>query len=502
MPGVTAIGLLLIPLGLVLLFMPWRIMLMALPTFALLHGASVINVGSVGLQPGYFLALLVIARTGLEIMLLRQPLNREALILVLPLGVLVVLSVLVLWISVVFFTGKVTVIGGTDGYQLDLARPYLIRRENATQMSYIVINTMLVYALAHQGARLLPGQLLRVVDQGVIAAALFALAVCSWQLLAHTTGIYFPTDFLFSNVGYIRANSQTFFGSLRLNGPFSEPSALAYFFSGFLLYFWKRALLQPTVLSTALVVILVGAIFLSYSTTGYLVLAIFTAVAALDLMPSVLRRLQALRLTWRKAAIAALLVLTAGGASAWAADHWPRLSAILSVSLVEKAKTSSFAVRTGAEAMAVDVIARTGGVGIGLGSHKPNSLTLALLSNVGVVGMGVFLVFVVMVLRPAESPSAAARRTLLFNETPLRYFVIGLLLVHAVSAPNFNVVMLWIACGLLGGYHACVRRPAARPARALPTRAERFAPRPGALALGEARRPFSLPRFPGPGDAD
>jgi hypothetical protein len=487
--GMTLAGLLLIPLGVAMVLMPWRITLMALPSFALLHGAAVINVGSVGLQPGYFLALLVIARTVVEIMLLRQPLSRVALSLAMPLGLLVAISVLVLWTSIAFFSGQVTVLGGTDGYVLENARPYMFRRENVTQISYLVINTMLVYALAHQGARLLPGQLLRVIDRGVIAAGLLALAVCAWQLLAHVTGIYFPTEFLFSNAGYLRADSQTFFGSLRLNGPFSEPSALAYFFSGFLLYFWKRSRLHSTVFSTALTATLISAIFLSYSTTGYFVLATFTAVAAFDLIPYRLR-LRNLRLTWQKTAIASLLLLAVGGATVWGFDNWDRLIPILNISLFEKNESSSFAMRTGAEAMAVDVIASTGGIGIGLGSHKPNSLTLTLLSNLGVVGTAVFLLFVVILLRPA-APFAVARCALPFNETPLRFFVIGLLLVHAVSNPNFNVVMLWTACGLLAGYHACVRRLAARPKSSV--QADLPAPPPCAWAIGGTRRALSLP---------
>ena len=148
---------------------------------------------------------------------------------------------------------------------------------------------MLVYALAHQGARLSPGHLLAVIDKSVILAALLALAVCMWQLVARRSDIYFPDNFLFTNAGYFRADNQAFFGSLRLNGPFSEPAALAYFFSGFLLYCWKRARLQPTVLSTFLVVALVCAIFLSYSTTGYLVLMVFLAIAVFDIACSARR---------------------------------------------------------------------------------------------------------------------------------------------------------------------------------------------------------------------
>src|SRR5438874_65266 len=114
----TITGVILLPLILVLSFLPWRFMLMALPSFALLHGAAVVNFGSIGLQPGYALALLVIIRTGLEILMLREPLNRNALVFTAPLGVLVVISMLVLWVSVCFFTGKIAVIGGTDAYIL------------------------------------------------------------------------------------------------------------------------------------------------------------------------------------------------------------------------------------------------------------------------------------------------------------------------------------------------------------------------------------------------
>ena len=132
----TLTGMFLIPVGLVLLFMPWRILLVALPSFALLHGAAVVNAGPVGLQPGYMLALFAIARTGLEILLLRQALNRTALILTAPLAALIVISVLILWISVAFFTGKITVIGGADGYILDNAQAICVpsRKPYADQL--------------------------------------------------------------------------------------------------------------------------------------------------------------------------------------------------------------------------------------------------------------------------------------------------------------------------------------------------------------------------------
>jgi hypothetical protein len=455
----TSTGLLLIPLGFALLLMPWHVILIALPSFALLHGAAVLNIGSVGLQPGYFLALLVITRTFLENALLRQPLDRNVMLRLLPLALLVTISVLVLWAGVALFEGKVVVIGGTDGYDLERARPYRFRRENLTQITYIVINTLLVYVIAHQATRMRPARILQVVDRGVITALILAVVVCAWQLTAYNLGLYFPVEFFFSNAGYYRADSQGFFGHLRLNGPFTEPSALSYFFSAFLLYSWKRYRLQPTLLSTSLVLVSLATVFLAYSTTGYVVLAVFAMIAALDLLPHFIRhRTGSLRITPRGVAVSVLLLLAITGAALWLSRNWDALNAILEIALFNKDETSSFETRSGSDLMALEVFAETGGLGIGLGSHRPNSLLLTLLSNVGVAGTAVFGLFILNSLWPRRSCRVLLGSREGLTVTPLRFFVIGLLLVHAISNPNLNVVILWIGFGLIVGYLASLQR--------------------------------------------
>ena len=486
----TATGIVLIPLGGLLLLMPWPVILMALPTFALLHGAAVVNVGSIGLQPGYFLALLMISRSLLELVLLRQPLNREALRVVLPLGLLLTCSVLILWLGVAFFAGHVVVLGGTDGYDLGRARAFQFRRENVAQLSYLVINSALVYTIAHHSARLTPDQVLAVVERGLRWALLCALALCAWQLLAYSTGLWFPDVLLFSNAGYHRADNQEFYGQLRLNGPFTEPSMLAYTFAGFLFYSWKRLLLQPTVLSAALLTAVMACILLSFSTTGYFVLAAGAALMTFDLLRR-LPRLRAPRLNARAGAIAALIVIAIVGAGAWVATRQELLAKILDVSLLTKTHTSSFEVRSGAEMLGWQVLIQTGGLGIGLGSHKANSLLMTLLSNVGLVGTAIFCGFVVMLLRPVSRmvPERAAS-----GETPLRFFILGLLLVHMISNPNFNVVVLWAAFGLMAGYRAslaALAAPRLPAAHAPPPRARR------AVSSAAPPRQLALPHRAG-----
>ena len=455
----TETGLLLIPVGVLLLFCSWRVILIALPSFALLHGAAIVNVGSVGLQPGYFFALLIVGRTFLEIGLLRQPLNRSVLLQMLPLGLLVVISVLTLWGAVVFFQGQIEVIGGTDAFQLDRARPYQFRRENLTQIAYIVINTMLVYAVAHQAARIRSHDILWIVDTGLIFSLVLATLVCAWQLVAYTFDLYFPNDFFFSNIGYAQTQGQLgheqFFGYLRLNGPFIEPSALAYFFSGYLFYTWQRRRLRSTLLSVGLVISTISCIFLAYSTTGYAVLAAFAALATLDLLLKLIRqRSTILSSGYHRIAIAILMVIAATAGVVLVTEHWSGLERILQVAVTDKSETESFQSRTGADLMALRVVGETWGLGLGLGSHKPNSLLLTLLSNVGMVGTLVFVIFVFHLLLPRPSEQPATVNGCLMTSAPLRFFIVGLLLAHGLSNPNFNEVILWVGFGLMVGYLA------------------------------------------------
>jgi hypothetical protein len=447
----TSTGFLLIPLGCLLILQQWPIVLMALPAFALLHGAAVINVGSVGLQPGYFLALLVIVRTLLEIGLLRHPLNHQVLIQLVPIALLLVVSTIALWVAIVMFDGRVLVMSGTDRYDLNLVAPYSFRRENVAQIVYLTIDFLLVYSVAHQIARLSCGDSLRVVDGGIVVAILISILICLWQIYSYYTGAYFAEDFFFSNVGYARADNQAFFGYLRLNGPFTEPSALAYFFSGFLFYSWQRYRLRPTPLSAGLVVACAASLFLAFSTTGFVALLVFVVLLISRVFVRLGGRIGPPVMTWRRLLSGLVVLLGATAALLLIVKHWSGVTRILDVALLEKDQSSSFAMRSAADLMAFKIVAQTYGLGIGLGSHKPNSLALTLLSNVGIVGTVMFAMFVAEVLRPRPFRAAAPRIQPRLNETPLRYFLLALLMAHAISNPNFNVVMLWIGFGLMTG---------------------------------------------------
>src|SRR3546814_1432342 len=89
----TLTGVILIPIALVAIFMPWRYCLIALLVFSPLSAAAVVNAGNFGLQPGYFFGLLVVARTFTEMLIGQASLNSFVLRRLLPLGGLLLVSV-------------------------------------------------------------------------------------------------------------------------------------------------------------------------------------------------------------------------------------------------------------------------------------------------------------------------------------------------------------------------------------------------------------------------
>src|SRR3546814_11333559 len=79
-------------------------------------------------------------------------LNSFVLRRLLPLGGLLLVSVVALWSAVMFFQGEIDVITGTQTFNLLLAQPNGFARENQTQLAYLILNVTLVYDLGHKRA--------------------------------------------------------------------------------------------------------------------------------------------------------------------------------------------------------------------------------------------------------------------------------------------------------------------------------------------------------------
>lgn len=472
--SIPSTGLLLIPLGLILVLLPWRFCLAGLMVFGMMSPAAVVNAGHFGLQPGYYLAILLVGRVTLQIMMDRFTLNRFVLARMTPLFAFLALTFVVLFIALCFFQGSIEVLPGSSGFKSGTTHPFRLARENFTQMFYLIVNTCLIYTMAHAGARQQSENMPRIWDRAVTCGLLFSVLVCAWQFVSLYKGIYFPNDFFYSNAGYSRADNQSMVGLFRINGPFEEPSTLGYNFTGYLLYAWGRYGQKPTGMAIAMVVACMFCMLISTSTTAFLGLFLFCCLAMFDLATGRARLVPRKTEMTTGYMIAVAVIIAALFAFVVAiAANWAAITVILKNTLFHKTESTSFQQRSFADFLALTIFAQTYGIGVGLGSHKANSLVLTLLSNTGIVGLILIGAFAWALLRPR--PDMPAQHGIAaFSYRRFQLGLAGWLAIHAFSNPNLSSLTLWLSMGGLLALQAWQRKvdratqPASRQAAAAP----------------------------------
>ena len=461
-------GILLIPLGLVLAMAPWRYCLAGLMVFAMMSPAAVVNAGNFGLQPGYYLVLLLLGRTAIQIMADRFTLNGFVIARMLPLFWFLALVFVVLFIALCFFQ-TVETLPGSSGFKGGMTHVFRLARENYTQLFYLIVNLCLVYAMAHTGSRRDTGDLLRIWDRAIIFGMTFAVAICLWQFASLYGALPFPSDFFYSNAGYSRADSQSMVGLFRINGPFEEPSTLGYTFTGYLLYAWGRYAERPTGITIAMIAACIFCMLVSTSTTAFLGIFLFVCAVTFDLTTGRTRLIPAKENMTSGFAIA--MAIIAAGVIAFliaVAANWAAINVILHNTLFNKTGSTSFQQRSYADYLALRIFSQTHGIGIGLGSHKANSLLLTLLSNTGLIGVLLFGGFAWTLLRwKSRLPPQPGR----LSARPFQLGLIGWLAIHLFSNPNLSVLTLWLSmAGLLAlqAWERASLRSTLLPARPVP----------------------------------
>jgi hypothetical protein len=447
-------GILLIPLGLLIAFLPWQYCLIGLATFSMLSAAAVVNVGSFGLQPGYYLALLLIARIAVEIAVTGFILNAAVLARLRPLFLFLIVVFAVLFVALAFFQGRVETLPGSLGFKSTATRPFYLGRENITQIAYLFINLVLLYGMAHEGARRGIEAISKSWDLALLCGLGFAAFVCLWQFASFYAGVPFLGDFFYSNAGYSRSDGQTMAGLFRINGPFEEPSTLGYMFTGYLLFAWRRYRLYPTALSAAMIAVCIFCMLVSTSTTAFFGLFLCGCMGLLDVATG---RIHLATRTLSGGQVVAIVLGIIGivGGSILFAANWQAIYAILQNVVFNKSESTSFQQRSFADFLAMRIFVETYGLGIGLGSHKANSLMLTLLSGTGFVGLFLFTSFLYTLLRPASAALGSAWRGRL---PPFQWGLAGLVLIHVFSNPNLSTLELWIQMGGVLSLQVALRR--------------------------------------------
>jgi len=348
----------------------------------------------------------------------------------------------------------------------DIPVPLGPSMSNVTQSSYLLIEGALLVGagLYLTRARIDFVHLL----QGYLVCGYVVVAICVWQVVHKLTGLWYPEAFLYSNPGWVIFPGQTMGIVPRINGPFSEPAALAYYLSGTVFCCtWLMLRGHRNRLAAVLLPLAVLALISSTSTTGFAVLGAGGVGLVIYGMSRAPRRM-ALRI-FAFAVPAAVLAVVAALAVATLSEKIEESVAMVMHQSLQKAEGESFATRTGLDLDSLGVLFPSYGLGAGWGSVRASSLIPGLLANLGIFGCMLLLWFVVRLVRQVgrarRLASTAGQLMVLDGASAV---VIGNLTAAVLSAPSLNAVDFYLMLGLLIAcaarveYEATSRRAQAR----------------------------------------
>ncbi|MBU6499580.1 MAG: hypothetical protein KGQ40_13720, partial [Rhodospirillales bacterium] len=380
----TLFGLALLPLCLACAMAPLR--LLELVFIAAVFGAAAaLVIGPLGLPPGLPPAMLFIGYVVLQYALgARYPGEARVWRLLEPLVVTLVYALATSLILPRIFAGQFDVWPQKVDADYPFPVPLGASSANFTQDMYLLSNaTLAILAavfLTRRGidfTRLLRAYLL---------GGVLVVLVCFWQLASRIAGVPYPDTLFYSNPGWVIFPAQSFGVVPRINGPFSEPAALAFYLSGivfstaWILLRGHRSRLAAVLLPGAVV-----AMLLSTSTTGYAVLgaggAFLLAYALTSAPRPVAGRILAFGVP--------LVLVGVLGAVALASLDPSFANSVQEVAqaTADKGQGQSFAERTTLDLDSLGLLLPSYGLGAGWGSVRSSSLIPGLLANLGVVGV-------------------------------------------------------------------------------------------------------------------
>jgi hypothetical protein len=442
-------GIVFLPIiALVFLFKPSRLEELLI-CMAVFQGAAVINLGGgfgFGVAPYFFTAALLAVRIATKWINGRIAFQREEFAQI----HLQMLSVFVGWCVVSAFILPVIFEGtpvnspraGAESV-FYLALPLKWSFSNAGQAGYMLLNFFVLLAFADFCKNRPLERLINAFTYSGIIVSLIGL----YQMISYRFGLPFPTAFFNSNGSWAQLPNQMIGGDVqRVSATFTEPSTAGGFLSGWLLFELMMANWERTRRTLHTTCSILGCVVLlaTTSTTGYVTIGLVLAFMGGRLALKV--AMQG-RISIKTAAPIAVVLLVGIGFLAFT----NRGGSLLDAVLWHKSSSSSATFRTATVWRAIAVMQNTYGLGAGLGSNRSFGTLAYIGSNLGVVGLGVFVYMLVHILRRSlrylrqPTRDVINRGPVIACMTAFAAHLIGTMIAGAeISDPN-----LWVIWGML-----------------------------------------------------
>jgi len=460
---ITPIGYFIIAVGLIAVMMPSRTMILYLTIFFMPFTATaVVNLQSpsFGLQPGYFLGILLMMRYTTEWVFRRgrQNLTHLQRMTLLPF----VLFVLIAGLSILLIPFRDYVYVRRPSGDFQLLR---LSMENFTQFAYLAYVSFLTVCIA--ASRLEPDEIRRAIRVLIISSIFVSL--WGWaQLYMYYAGIPYP-DFIFNNsASFLQKYGQKIrlLGFKRMNSVAPEPSMFARFLlmPTFLCFYYvynkAGSVMRP---KSALWLAIFFAVTLIFTSTSTALVGLFGSLLIFVLyIVSKRGRISVKTYTLKESMRTVFIVLLgfvglpvalfslatfALGLSS------EQIVQFLEILLIDKADSESGGTRLDGALQGLGLFAANPLFGVGWGSNRTFDLLTNILSTTGVVGALTFFIGNGLL---AKRMAWLSRRFIRNNQTMLAEYPKALFFALIVrlfgkflSEPDIVYLDHWLLVGLI-----------------------------------------------------
>jgi hypothetical protein len=299
---------------------------------------------------------------------------------------------------------------------------------NIIQAFYVACNTtlcVLVSAAVYRGS-VTVGQSIRYLAIGTSIAAFLGV----YQVVCDVVHLPWPSMVINSNLGTSQQYTQIAFRSFRrMSSTFLEPSMFAMHFLGML------ALFAMGMRSRAIGTVVLFCLLISTSSTAYLGLC---AIALVWIIFYVRRNGLSMRSALNISVLASLVslvfLLHSFGTHDWSSTGY----------VSQKLSSQSGLTRMREEAVAVQTIVESWGLGVGVGSSRASSFLTTSLACTGVFGLiCLFGFFGTLIVKAVDSNIKEVRS--------LGLALAALFIGWLISVPDLSMPMIWLISGIVAG---------------------------------------------------
>ncbi|MEP1765202.1 MAG: hypothetical protein ABJJ53_00900 [Sulfitobacter sp.] len=270
------------------------------------------------------------------------------------------------------------------------------------------------------------------------------------DLTSHAIGFPEALSYIRTSAANMLDN-QIMLGIKRMSGGFPEPSSYSYYTIGlyaFWLTYWFRS--KSSKGGGIMAIVMALLLIRSTSTSAFVCLGTFTALFFSAHFASIARNRHAF-LTYLTIGFVTPICIAA---FVLAYNFVPALQSLLDHILFDKASSASGVERMSWNTQALKNFYETYGLGTGIGSVRSSSWLTSTLGSMGIIGLGLFLWFIVQCFLTKSAPKDRNTQTTILA-IALQNGAAGVFLQSLITKPYPNLevpffAMLGIAIGLLG----------------------------------------------------